>query len=259
MTSRFKPCAGSHPELNCCSVNGPRSLGMLGDWAVMRDHRSLVVNWLGPMEVTTKDAAGGRVTVHCETTYPLDGHIAWRITSQQPLHIRIRIPAWAQGARARMGGEVLPVKPGTYLEVQYVGRDTDRLELDLPLALRTLEGRREQTGKVSVYRGPLLLAYDQRDNAFDETCIPSLNPAQLKEAKLCRRAPACRSLASTVAAFYVPTSKGTLRLRDFASAGPAAHATDPGCVSSGRNAAGSRCAVVLPHWEASATAVRTAC
>jgi hypothetical protein len=214
----FQARAGS-PELNCCSVNGPRSLGMLGDWAVMRDGRGLVVNWLGPMEMTTKGPSGSRITVRSETDYPLDGHIAWRITSQQPLRLRIRIPAWGRGASARMAGKALPVKPGSYLEVQHTGRDTDCLEVDLPLALRTLEGRREQTGKVSVYRGPLLLAYDQRDNAFDETRIPSLDPAQLKEAKL---APAHEPADPWPVPWLLldePTSKGTLRLRDFASAG----------------------------------------
>src|SRR5262249_28228130 len=34
----FQARAGS-PELNCCSVNGPRSLGMLSEWAVMADDR----------------------------------------------------------------------------------------------------------------------------------------------------------------------------------------------------------------------------
>lgn len=210
----FQARTGS-PELNCCAVNGPRSLGMLSDWAVMRDHDALALNWLGPMEVTTKDASGGRVTIRSETAYPLDGHSVWRITSEKPLRVRLRIPAWAQGATARLDGETLPLKPGAYLDIQRTWRAADHLELDLPLSFRTLPGQREQTGKVSVYRGPLLLAYDQHDNAFDEQSIPAVDLSQLKAA----------TLVTTNAAHApwllvdVPTPAGPLRLRDFASAG----------------------------------------
>ncbi|MCX6909717.1 MAG: glycoside hydrolase family 127 protein [Verrucomicrobia bacterium] len=214
----FQARAGS-PELNCCSVNGPRSLGMLSDWAVMRDERGLVVNWLGPMEMTTKDSAGGTVTLRCETDYPLDGRIVWRITSARPMRVRFRVPAWAEGASARVAGKTVPVKPGSYLEAERTWRDADTVELHLPLPLRTFEGQREQQGKVSLYRGPLLLAYDQRDNAFDEAGIPSIEPARLTEAKLLPlREPVGKPRAPWLL-LELPTAKGPLRLRDFASAG----------------------------------------
>lgn len=214
----FQARAGS-PELNCCSVNGPRSLGMLSDWAVMRDERGLVVNWIGPLELTTKDAAGGTVTLRCETDYPLDGRIVWRITSNRPMRVRFRIPAWAEGTSARVVGKAAPVKSGAYLEVERAWRDTETVELQLPLPLRTFEGQREQSGKASLYRGPLLLAYDQRDNAFDEAGIPSIEPARLTEAKLI---PSRETAGNPRAPWFLlelPTSKGPLRLRDFASAG----------------------------------------
>ena len=207
----FQARAGS-PELNCCSVNGPRTLGMLSDWAVMGDDHGLVVNWLGPLTMVTKDSL---VTLRSETSYPLDGHIVWHVTSKNMLRLRIRIPAWAEGAHARVAGNEIAVKPGTYLEIERLWHDSDQLELDLPLALRPLEGRRDQAGRASIYRGPLLLAYDQRDNTFDEPQIPRLDLSRLSDAKVV----AGSAQGAPWLLVELPAIKGALRLRDFASAG----------------------------------------
>lgn len=218
----FQARPGS-PELNCCSVNGPRSLGMLGDWAVMRDERGLTVNWLGPLELTTPDGSGGTVNLSCRTGYPLEGGIAWQIASAQPLRVRFRIPAWASEVSARIAGQSVPVTPGTYLEAERTWKSGDTVELHLSLPLRALDGQREQNGKVSLYRGPLLLAYDQHDNPFDEAGIPPLEPGRWQEAKL---VPVSKPEADWHAPWLwidIPTAKGFLRLRDFASAG--AHGT----------------------------------
>ena len=47
------------------------------------------------------------------------------------------------------------------------------------MALRTWIGEREAAGKVSLYRGPLLLAYDRRFNALDPDDLPALDPDRL--------------------------------------------------------------------------------
>ena len=55
----FQARAGT-PELNCCSVNGPRVLGMLSDWAVMSTPEGLAVNSYLPGTFTLLASAGGR-------------------------------------------------------------------------------------------------------------------------------------------------------------------------------------------------------
>ena len=156
------------------------------------------------------------MTVRCDTTYPLNGHIVWHITSDKPLRLRIRIPAWAEGASAHLGGDEVKVKLGTYLEVERTWHDTDTLELLCPMKLRTSTGEREQLGKVSIYRGPLLLAYDQSNNPFDEAGIPTVVPSRFADARLIATFP--RATAPWLLV-EISTAKGPLRLRDFASAG----------------------------------------
>jgi len=81
----------------------------------------------------------------------------------------------------------------------------------------------EAAGKVSIYRGPLLLAYDQACNAFDEEKIPALDLSRIVEARI---VPAARPWSALEPRTWVqvdlPAENNTpLRLVDFASAGAA--------------------------------------
>ena len=66
-------CRPGSPELNCCSVNAARGLGLIGEWAVMRDADGLFLNWYGPGTITAALASGGAVKLVQETDYPRIG------------------------------------------------------------------------------------------------------------------------------------------------------------------------------------------
>ena len=57
-----KPPAGT-PELNCCSVNGPRSLGMLAEWVLMRAPDGFALNYYGPSVLGAALSAGNWVSL----------------------------------------------------------------------------------------------------------------------------------------------------------------------------------------------------
>jgi uncharacterized protein len=223
----FQARAGT-PELNCCSVNGPRALGMLADWAVMRDSEGLVVNWHSAMEVSAKDAKGAKFTLRCETRYPADGAVTWRYDGEKT-RIKFRIPAWVSEASVVVNGATSLLNSGEYFSVQAV-RGT-MVEFKFPMGLRTLTGEREQAGKVSIFRGPLLLAFDQRDNAFDEFAIPRLDVSHLGDGSLVAadvnpQGGAGKASPPIHIGGYAPwllvnvsTPRGPLRLRDYATAG----------------------------------------
>jgi len=211
----FQARAGT-PELNCCSVNGPRTLGMLADWAVMQDDAGFVVHTHAPVRV---NIAANRTTMVCESRYPLDGRVTWRITTADQRRVRFRIPSWAEGATGSLAGAALEVKPGAYCEVERVWTGDENLIFEFPMPLRTIEGQREQAGKVSVFRGPLLLAWDQRDNGYDEFRIPRLTPELLKAATRTESPAAGLTAAAPWVLMEIPVPGKPVRLRDFATAG----------------------------------------
>ena len=107
------------------------------------------------------------------------------------------------------------VKSGTYLALDREWKTGDRIELNLDFTLHFWVGEKESVGKVSIYRGPLLLAYDRRFNSMDPADVPSLNAHRLQGQVTSwpgRRPP--------LLLLELPTTDGrVLRLCDFASAG----------------------------------------
>jgi uncharacterized protein len=182
----FQAREGS-PELNCCSVNGPRSLGMLSEWALMQDARGLVLNYYGPCTLTARLPSGSDLRLTQSTDYPCEGSIALTLSLPRPerLTLRLRIPAWSHATRVRLNGDPLAgAQGGSYLPIERVWHDGDRIDLELDMPPRAWVGAREAAGKVSLYRGPLLLAYDRRFNALDPDDLPPVAPAGLAETPL---------------------------------------------------------------------------
>ncbi len=62
------------------------------------------------------------------------------------------------------GEAVADVTPGTYCRIERQWFDEDTIEIDLDMAPHFWPGDNERAGLTSIYRGPILLAYDQRYN-----------------------------------------------------------------------------------------------
>jgi len=108
---------------------------------------------------------------------------------------------------------------------QGVRRESDRklypgyvfIELNLDMAPRLWVGERECTDRVSIYHGPLLLAYDPRFDLEDPTRLPEVNPTKSPSAiRGWTLAP------EPILLLRFATRDGTgMTLCDFASAGAA--------------------------------------
>jgi DUF1680 family protein len=177
----FQARAGS-PELNCCSVNAPRGLSMLAEWAVMAAEEGLYLNFYGPGTMNVPLPNGETLTLTQKTEYPVQGKVAIQLGLQNGAHftLHLRIPSWSQKSQVSINGTpVEAVVAGSYLALTRTWQDGDRVDVELDIGLHFWFGEQECAGKASLYRGPLLLAYDQRYNPMDPEEIPILNVHQL--------------------------------------------------------------------------------
>lgn len=209
------------PELNCCSVNGPRGWSMLTDWAVLRSADGLMLNWLAPGHFTAHLADGSPVRLEITGSYPQEGKTSIRVRSQtsEPFALQLRIPRWASNPTVKIGEEKIPtLSAGAYLVLKRNWTDA-QIDLQFDLPIWTQLGAREAVGKASVYRGPLLLAWDQRFNNYDADRLPILEPAAFQQLQPLRAgAPGFERFAPQV---LLKLSQGErdLVLVDFATAG----------------------------------------
>jgi len=176
----FQARAGGS-ELNCCSVNAPRGLGILSEWAVMRADDGIVLNYYGPSRFSLRAPQGTPVTLTQRTDYPVSGEVELAVTPSKPCRfaLRLRMPGWSRSTRVALNGRtVAKGKPGTYHVMTRRWKAGDTVRLSFDMSPRVWVGRRHCRGKVSVYHGPVLLAYDPRYDEHDPNALPKLDLRQ---------------------------------------------------------------------------------
>ncbi len=217
----FQARAGT-PELNCCSVNAPRGLGVLSEWGLMTDGAGLLVNYYGPMQAGLT-LGGKRLSVTQKTAYPTDGHVSIAISPAEPMEfgVKLRIPAWSAKSSARVNGEALTdIVPGRYATITRKWQAGDTIDLNLDMSIRTWVGDGAALNKASLYYGPLLLAFDQHFNTYDTNKIPPMDLKDLSYSRL----DAPGRFKPMVLCRFKGTDGRPLDLCDFATAG--AYGTD---------------------------------
>jgi len=133
----FQARAGS-PELNCCSVNGPRALGLLCDWALMRREDGLALNYYGPGEISATLPSGAAISIAQTTDYPRSSSTELSISLSKPelFTLALRIPSWSAVAKVVVDGEPQAgAKAGSYFEIRRIWKEKSvvRLEFDFSL------------------------------------------------------------------------------------------------------------------------------
>jgi len=169
-------CRAGSPELNCCSVNAPRGIGMFSEWAVTQTSSTLCINAYEDMDVITED--GTRIQINGE--YPSYGKIQITIKHYTG-QLALRIPGWSTNTFLTLEGEKKQLLPGSYFRLDCPGRLS--MELHLDLTTHYLQGQEEFQGLVSIYRGPILFGTDvSLAGGCDLLALPPLNRSDLEAA-----------------------------------------------------------------------------
>jgi DUF1680 family protein len=157
----FKTYSTSEDSFWCCVGSGMENHTKYNDSIYFHGADSLYVNLFIPSRLDWKEK--GLVLVQ-QTAYPRGGRVELRFTPQRPtaLGLRVRSPQWATGGlRFRLNGRPLraaSIHDG-YAEVRRTWRVGDRLQITIPLSVRT-EATPDDPGKVAFLYGPLVLAGD---------------------------------------------------------------------------------------------------
>jgi DUF1680 family protein len=218
---------GGADRFSCCALNGPRGLALLAQWAVMRSADGVVLNYYGPGEMRATTPLQRSVRLAQETDYPIGGSIRLGVSPDTPerFTLRLRIPGWSSTAQATVNGQpVGPVQPGSYLVLDRQWSPGDIVTLDLNMSPRFAMGGRkppfavsdgQAVGRMSVWHGPLLMAYDARFDRFDAGALPAIDRAAAPS-----RVAVAAGIWEPLLLLRFPTLDGrALTLCDFASAG----------------------------------------
>ena len=137
----------------------------------------------------------GKICICQETDYPYDGKVRIRLSgiAGTERKIFVRIPFWSEKTKVQMNDDIPEeVCPGYFL-IEREWTDGDTIGIDFDMSLRFSPGEKEYTDKCSIYRGPLLLAYDgfyYADSINDvpsEIALGNLQFVQTEPAYLCGR------------------------------------------------------------------------
>ena len=142
----------------CCHGSGVENFAKLADSVYFHDDAGIWVNLFVPSAVTWR---GKGLILSQETRFPESDTTALVVRTTEPVRmvLRVRVPYWtASGGGARLNGRALEAfsAPGSYLVVDRVWRDGDRLEVRLPMALHT-HAMPDDSSIQAVMFGPLVL------------------------------------------------------------------------------------------------------
>jgi hypothetical protein len=144
---------GLEPNYGCCTANlhqgWPKFAAHL--WMKSPDNGLVAVAY-APCAIKT-DVAGKPVGVVVETDYPFNDTIEISIEATGKMPLRLRIPAWANGAEIVIGDEKIAANAGEFALLDREWKGATTLLLRLPMKARV---ERRYHDSAAILRGPLV-------------------------------------------------------------------------------------------------------
>lgn len=152
-------------EVSCCPTNIARTLASVSSYFATTDDNGVQLHQFADLEVDTATGDGTPVRLAVRTGYPFDGEVAITVTEPAEFTLAVRIPAWANGATARIGDDTIPVS-GAYLRLRRAFQAGDALVVRLPVTPRITTPAPQidaVRGTIAIERGPLVLCLESTD------------------------------------------------------------------------------------------------
>jgi uncharacterized protein len=152
----------------CCPCNFRRIVSELPKLVCYRAGGGVAVNLYTPSTVKLDLDGGVSVAVRQETDYPNSGRVAIHVEPSKPAEfpVALRIPRWCAKAKVSVNGTAVgdAVTGGQFYVVRRQWSAGDRVELDMPMTWRWVKGRKAQSGRVALMRGPMLYCVRRKGN-----------------------------------------------------------------------------------------------
>jgi hypothetical protein len=142
----------------CCTGSGMEEYAKLVDTIYFQDEKSVYVNQFVASEVNWPEK---RARLVQQTEFPEEGHTSIAIYAQKPVSfaLKVRHPHWAEGTSVSVNGRPEKAVKGSdgYLVIERIWKSGDRVEVNLPMALRQ-EPVAGSPELATLAYGPLVLA-----------------------------------------------------------------------------------------------------
>lgn len=202
------------PELNCCSVNAPRAIGMLSEWMCDVDGNCVYLNYFGEAEYCF-NIENKPVKIAVNSNYPIENQIDILVDTSAKFILYIRIPGFSKNTSIKINGKKGKAISGEYYKTEI--NSSIKIELELDLQIRIYIGHRDCEGMVSLFYGNILLAYDMRYNKAHFDNPPAIDLNNLKYKKVTFN----RNLKPQIFFEFEDIKGEKLLLCDYQSAGKA--------------------------------------
>jgi DUF1680 family protein len=135
---------------------------------------------------------GTKVDVEQITDYPNSGAVTvnLKLNKSHAFPLALRIPGYAKNTSVKVNGQPVDgtITAGEFFVINRTWKTGDRVELGIPMEFRLVAGRKRQSGRVAVMRGPLVYCFSRAANpdvdAKRDMSIPALEKITLDPSSL---------------------------------------------------------------------------
>jgi len=161
----------------CCPCNYRRIVADIASMIYYPMEDGLAINLFTQSQAEMALPDGTPVTLTQETDYPSSGTIVLTVSPSESKRfpLRIRIPAWCTNATYSINKhETHHAQSGSFAVINRTWEKGDIVTIEFPMPIRLIQGRKAQSGRVAVMRGPQVFC-------LNPTLNPSVQGKELRE------------------------------------------------------------------------------